>query len=203
MVRMLPLSRPRAVPTPVSPPLPRSPGGPQTPVDSFQPPLRPGFSPITAMPLPTSSPADAQTRVAITDVLTQQFNQPLTVGPGVPRNLAERFRQGFEAGQAANRAALESARQDPSGAALLQLAVRQVRRHIDGAGATNRLFGKEFERQTRDVLAGLTPEVIARDGLAPTFTTAVAELRRIALSIDPRIASQLTPHPLERAIRGG
>jgi hypothetical protein len=202
MVRMLPRSGPRAVRTPAAPP-PRPPPPPQAPTDTFELRRDPLVSLLPPTRLPTTSPADAQTRAVLTDALTQQFNQPLTVGPGVPRNLAERFRQGFEAGQAANRVALESARQDPSRAALLQLAVRQVRTHIDSAGSANRLFGKEFERQTRDVLAGLTPDVIARDGLAQTFTTAVAELRRIALSIDPRIASQLTPHPLELALRGG
>ncbi|MDX2013632.1 MAG: hypothetical protein SFW67_25790 [Myxococcaceae bacterium] len=203
MVRMLPLSGPRAgrlaSRTPPERPLPP----PRLPTDTFEAPRAPGFSPIAPTPLPQTSPADARTRAAITETLAQQFNQPFSVGPGVPRNLAERFRPGFEAGQAAGRAELEVARQDPSGAALVLLAVKQVRSHIDSAGVQNRLFGQAFTRQTREVLAAITPEAVARDGLAQTFNNAVAELKRIGLSIDPRIAAQLTPHPLELAIRGG
>ncbi|MDP3499141.1 MAG: hypothetical protein Q8S33_02360 [Myxococcales bacterium] len=170
--------------------------------DTFELRRIPNFSPITPTPLPTA-PADARVPGIITETLSNLLNQPFgSADPRIPRSIVERFRAGHQASQTAGRAALEAAQNDPSGAALVSLAVRSVRSHIDRAGVDNRLFGPALTAATREVLNSITPESVARDGLAQTFSNAVARIRSAAVSIYPAVADRLTPHPLELALRG-
>ncbi|MDP3499134.1 MAG: hypothetical protein Q8S33_02325 [Myxococcales bacterium] len=171
------------------------------PRDTFEAaPSAPGFSPILPPTPPTTSPIApslAAERETLSQTLAAEYNRPFP-----PSSQSQRFdglQARFEQNQAAGRAALEVAQRDPSGAALVQLAVTQVRNEV-ASGFRWRPHQNEFTQQSNAVIAAITPETIARDGLSQTLSNALEQLRSLSTRSNFRAPN---PHRFERAVGGG
>lgn len=156
-----------------------------------------------AAPLPTLSDGEARSRLdgALAQRLaTIEDRFRLAANPRTP---LDRLNPAGRRELSQARDAIVAGQKDPSGAGGIRAAVELMRREMTLNRYAGRIaFDSRFEAATDQLMAGITPERIARDGYAATLNQVVADVRRLANEV---LGPQALAFPtrIETALGGG
>ncbi|MBL8952066.1 MAG: hypothetical protein JNK82_14880 [Myxococcaceae bacterium] len=154
-------------------------------------------------PLPTLSDGEARSRVdgALAQRLAAiEARFQLAANP---RTALDRLSPAGRRELSAARDAIIAGQQDPSGAGGIRAAVELMRRELTLNRYAGRLaFDPRFEAATDQLMAGITPERLARDGYAATLSQVIADVKRLANDVLGPPATAF-PTRIETALGGG